>query len=65
MRIPLQVVGGTYRDPNRHWSSQRTINCLPIPAERAGTETQFSFRDVPGMKPFVQIGHYAPPEPEA
>lgn len=59
----LPIIGGFYKDPNRHWSAQDTLNVLPVPAERPGSETQWASVDVPGMKPFVQIGLYAPETP--
>lgn len=56
MRAPLNIIGGFYKDPNRHWSAQDTLNWIPVRAERSGTRTEWQFRDAPGVKPLVKLG---------
>lgn len=54
-KSPINIIGGFYKDPNLHWSRQRTVNWIPVRAEREGTLTPIQLRDAPGVKPFVRI----------
>lgn len=56
MRAPLNIIGGFYKDPNKHWSAQDTLNWYPVRSERPGTRTEWEFRDAPGVKPLCKLG---------
>jgi hypothetical protein len=53
---PVPLAGGSYADSTRPWTSQDTVNWLPVKAERAGTRSDALLRDVPGLRPFAVAG---------
>lgn len=55
MAAPLDILGGFYTDPNKHWSRQDTLNWIPVQAEAPNTLTPYQLRDAPGLRPFVRI----------
>lgn len=56
MRVqPFPFVGGAYRDEDRPWSIQDTVNFLPVLAEKPGTRSQAMLKTPPGLKPFCEV----------
>jgi hypothetical protein len=55
MRQELPIVGGFYKNSNRHWSAEDVLNYLPVKSESGGSRTQFELKQAPGPKPFVEI----------
>lgn len=55
MRRQIPIVGGFYKDSDRHWSRQDCLNWIPVKAERPGALTDWQLRDAPGLKPAVQV----------
>ncbi|MFK3647911.1 packaged DNA stabilization protein [Lysobacter enzymogenes] len=51
---PVEIVGGAYADDTRPWTSQDTVNWLPLRAERPGTKTAWILRSPPGLVPFCE-----------
>lgn len=62
---PIDIIGGFYTDDSLPWSSQDTVNLLPVPAEATGTRTPTRLASAPGLRPWAWIGNYAPEEPGA
>lgn len=52
---PLDIVAGSYSDETRPFSSQDTVNYLPVFAEQGGTRTPTMLKTPPGLRPFVQV----------
>lgn len=50
---PLQIVGGAYSDDTLPWTSQDTVNWLPLKAERPGARSEYILRSVPGFTQFA------------
>lgn len=59
MKQPIDLIGGFYTDDSLPWSCQDTVNWLPVFAEVPGTRTPQRLVSVPGLRPWVWIGHYA------
>ncbi len=53
---PVDLIGGYYADDTLPWSSQDTVNWLPVVAEVAGTRTPKYLKTPPGLKPYQNIG---------
>jgi len=53
---PVDLIGGYYADDTLPWSSQDTVNWLPVMAEVAGTRTPKYLKTPPGLKPYQNIG---------
>jgi len=51
----LDIVAGSYSDETRPFSSQDTVNYLPVFAEQGGTRTPTMLKTPPGLRPFVQV----------
>jgi len=49
----VPIVGGAYSDATLPWSSQDTVNWLPLRAERDGTKSAWILRSPPGLVPFA------------
>lgn len=47
----INLLGGFYKDASLPWSSQDTVNWLPVPAQAEGTRSPMKLRGVPGLKP--------------
>lgn len=56
----LPIVGGAYQDDTRPWSSQDTINYIPVQAERTGTRTRSILRCAPGFNLFSGAAQGSP-----
>ena len=54
-QTPLDIVAGSYADETRPFSSQDTVNYLPVFAEQGGTRTPTMLKTPPGLRPFVQV----------
>lgn len=54
-QVPLDIVAGSYSDETRPFSSQDTVNYLPVFAEQGGTRTPTMLKTPPGLRPFVQV----------
>lgn len=65
MKQPIDLIGGFYTVDALPWAAQDCVNLLPVPAEVPGTRTQSMLVSVPGLRPWVWIGHYAPEPPPA
>lgn len=50
---PVQIVGGAYADDTRPWTSQDTVNWLPLQAERIGARSDWILRSVPGFRQYA------------
>ena len=50
---PAPIVGGSYADDTKPWSSQDTCNWLPLRAERPGTRAEWILRTPPGLTTFA------------
>ena len=46
----VNLLGGFYKDASLPWSSQDTVNWLPVPAMTDGTRSPAKLRGVPGLK---------------
>jgi hypothetical protein len=57
---PIPIVGGAYKDDTRPWSSQDTVNWVPVQAERTGTRTREMLRCAPGLQLFSDGAQSAP-----
>ncbi|WP_170185871.1 packaged DNA stabilization protein [Pseudoxanthomonas dokdonensis] len=53
---PVDLIGGFYTDDSLPWSSQDTVNYLPVMSEVPGTRTVNRLRTPPGLKPYQIIG---------
>lgn len=65
MKQPIDLIGGFYTDDALPWSCQDCVNFLPVVAEVPGARTQQRLVSVPGLRPWVWIGYYAPEGPDA
>lgn len=54
-QVPLDIVAGSYADETRPFSSQDTVNYLPVFAEQGGTRTPTMLKTPPGLRPFVEV----------
>ncbi len=54
-KAPLEIVDGAYADEDRPYSSQDTVNYLPVFAEQEGTRTAKMLKTPPGLRPYVQV----------
>ena len=50
---PAPIVDGAYSDESRPFSIQDTCNWLPVPAEQAGSRSQFILKTPPGLQEFA------------
>jgi len=53
---PFALAGGCYEDDTLPWSSQDTVNWIPVMAEVEGTRTPVMLRGVPGLSPTAANG---------
>ncbi len=53
---PIPIVGGSYSDDTRPFSSQLTVNWLPVRAERPGGRSESMLRTPPGLDAFLTVG---------
>lgn len=51
--LPVQIVGGAYRDDTRPFACQDTVNYLPLQAERAGGRSDWILRSAPGLRQYA------------
>lgn len=61
-QVPLDIVAGSYADETRPFSSQDTVNYLPVFAEQGGTRTPTMLKTPPGLRPFVHVWATPPAE---
>lgn len=46
----INLLGGFYKDASLPWSSQDTVNWLPVPAQAEGTRSPMKLRGAPGLR---------------
>ena len=56
MWVDGDVIGPAYADENRPWSSQDTVNYIPVVAEVAGARSGRKLRGTPGYRLFANVG---------
>lgn len=57
---PFPIIGGAYSDDCKPWSSQDTVNYIPVIAEKSGTRSREMLRCLPGYATFCDLGTGAP-----
>jgi hypothetical protein len=59
--VPTPFIGPTYALKSRPASVQRTVNMFPVPLEPGNERTDYTYRDVPGLRPFSTDDYVPPP----
>lgn len=57
---PLPIIGESYSDDARPWSSQDVVNWIPVPAERPGTRSEWKLESPVGLIEYADLGTNAP-----
>lgn len=53
---PVPFAGGSYADETMPFSSQETINYLPVRSERPGARSEWILKRAPGLRPYCGVG---------
>lgn len=54
-RQSVNLLGGSYDDDAKAWSTRRTVNWIPEIAQAPGTRTPMKLRTAPGLRPFAEV----------